>query len=98
MKQLQIVKQEPTKPTTRTMTKVRCFCGEMKNTFLIDSCNCSDGWINIRLCKDCAKKEGFKIDLEKTKKCQKCGERFESCLDWQIVCPVCYIKSREGIQ
>lgn len=81
----------------RTMTKVRCFCGAMKNTFLVDYFKDSVGkWFYIRLCKDCAKAEGFELKKEGTKVCVSCGERFESSLDWQKICPVCYVKKNGG--
>lgn len=78
------------------MNRTECpKCGQQANTFPVDSC----GWLKIRLCLPCAKEEGFKVDISKTKKCPSCGKLFnyacEGCsrVRYYSGCPVCYIKS-----
>ncbi len=70
----------------RRMGRSFCpICGP-KNTFIIDNI----GQWEIRLCLECAKKEGYEIDISKASKCEKCKELFIQRRS--STCPVCWIE------
>lgn len=100
MRQELIIKElEETKPIKQKkiqkMSKIYCpCCNSNKNTFVIDSC----GFFVIRLCIDCALKEGYfkNIELIKASTCVSCGQKFMARGDWQKNCPICYIENVKG--
>ena len=68
------------------MSRSHCaICGP-GNTFVVDSC----GWLIIRLCLKCAKKEKFEVDISDAVRCSKCGELFIK--KKSPICPVCWVK------
>ncbi len=75
---------------TRKMSRSNCPCCGPSNTFPVDQI----GYLQIRLCLPCSKKEKFKVDVSKTIKCASCGEAYIPLKS--LTCPVCWIKKFEA--
>jgi hypothetical protein len=74
----------------RRMSRSFCpICHQNINTFVIDMMG---SW-EIRLCKKCAREQGYPIDLSSASKCLQCGELFMKRIS--NICPVCWIKKFE---
>lgn len=86
--QLLLYKVESREQPKKEPKMSRSFCPicGVANTFEVDSC----GWLIIRLCLKCAKKEKFTVDISKAIRCSKCGELFIQ--KKSPICPVCWIK------
>jgi hypothetical protein len=83
----------PQKKKTQRMSKIYCpCCNSNKNTFPVDQA----GFFVIRLCIDCAREQGFKINLDKGSTCASCGKKFMAKGSWQKTCPICYMKNVKG--